>query len=172
MKFREECDHYTATQYDPAIPFGELEVTGAYRSEDLERQTFADEAFDIVVTQDVFEHLFRPDLAIAEIARTLAPGGFHICTVPLVCGAQASRRRAVRDDDGAVEHLLPAEYHGNPISADGSLVTIDWGYDIAAYFQQHGGLATTILHIDDLTRGLRAELNEVIVARKLSAPAV
>ena len=172
LKFRQEGRHYVASQYDPSIPFGGMHATGDYRSEDLERQTFADASFDIVVTQDVFEHLFRPDLAIAEIARTLAPGGIHICTVPLVCGAQASRRRAVRDDDGAIAYLLAPERHGNPVRTEGSLVTIDWGYDIAAYFQQHGGLATTLFHIDDLSRGIRAELNEVIVARKLPTPAV
>jgi len=31
---------------------------------DLEQQTFADETFDLIVTQDVLEHDFRPDLVI------------------------------------------------------------------------------------------------------------
>ena len=29
-----------------------------------------------------------------------------------------------------VEHLLPEAYHGNPVSADGSLVFTDFGWDI------------------------------------------
>jgi hypothetical protein len=92
--------------------------------------------------------------------------------VPLVCGAGPSRRRAIRDSNGQVIHLEPAQYHDNPVDPEGSLVTVDWGFDIAAYFQRHGALATTIFQLDDLSRGIRAELNEVIVARKLPAPNV
>jgi SAM-dependent methyltransferase len=39
------------------------------------RDTVADESFDVVVSCDVFEHLDRPWLAAAEIARILRPGG-------------------------------------------------------------------------------------------------
>lgn len=172
LKFRDEALSYTPTHYRSDIPPGDMDPTGAWRCEDLERQTFPDGCFDIVITQDVFEHLFRPDLAIAEIARTLAPGGIHICTIPLVREHRPSRRRAVRAGDGEVVHLEPPEHHYNPVDPEGSLVTVDWGFDVGAYFQRYGGLATTIFHIDDLSRGIRAELNEVIVAQKLSAPAV
>jgi hypothetical protein len=36
-------------------------------SEDLEALTFPDESFDLVITQDVFEHVLRPAKAFAEI---------------------------------------------------------------------------------------------------------
>jgi hypothetical protein len=45
-------------------------------------------------------------------------------------------------------------------------VTMDWGYDICNYIQMHSRLCTTIIHIDDLARGIRAELIEVLVSRK------
>jgi SAM-dependent methyltransferase len=70
-KLRRECVGYTATQYDPSFPFGAMHASGRWRNEDLENQTFADEVFDIVVTQDVFEHVFHPGRAAREIARTL-----------------------------------------------------------------------------------------------------
>jgi hypothetical protein len=91
-KFRLECPGYLPTQYDPSISFGSQGKN--YQSEDLEHQTIQDNAFDLVITQDVFEHLFQPDLAIREIARTLVPGGAHVLTVPIVRGSEASRRRA------------------------------------------------------------------------------
>ena len=163
-KLSRECASYAATQFDPSLPLGEQGAE--WRNEDLSRQTFADESFDIVVTQDVFEHLLEPDRAIAEIARTLKPGGIHIATVPLVAQWRPSRRRAGRVDGGEIEHHHAAEYHQNPIDAEGSLVTMDWGYDIADFFDQHGGLNTTIFMLDDLSRGIRAELNEVLVSRK------
>lgn len=40
-----------------------MEVT----CEDLEQQTFADETFDLIVTQHVLEHDFRPDLVIKRL---------------------------------------------------------------------------------------------------------
>src|SRR5690606_12459429 len=98
-------------------------------------------SFDLLVAQDVFEHVFRPDLAIAEIARTLRPGGLFISTVPMVRGRNPARRRAELVD-GEVRHLIePPEYHGNPLGG-GALVTVDWGWDIAAYFLRHGGMPT------------------------------
>lgn len=170
LKFRKEGASYLDTQYDPSIGFGNVHERG-YRSEDLEAQTLGREQFDLVVTQDVFEHLFDPAAAIREIARTLRPGGAHICTVPIVRGSAPSRRRA-RLVDGRVEHLLEPQYHGNPMSAEGSLVCVDWGYDIAAFLAREFGLVVTIVNIDDLSRGIRAAYNEVIVAQKLEAPSI
>lgn len=169
-KLARECPGYLHTHYSPAMAPGE--AGPEWRNEDLEHQTFEDESFDLVVTQDVFEHLFAPDRAIAEIARTLKPGGLHIATVPLVRKDGASLRRARRSADGAVEHLEEAAHHLNPVDAGGSLVTVDWGYDIADYFDLHGGLNTTIYALDDLSRGIRAELIEVLVSRKAAPPAL
>jgi len=47
-----ECAGYVATQFQPAHAPGTM-VDG-FRNEDLERQTFDDATFDLVVTQDVF----------------------------------------------------------------------------------------------------------------------
>ncbi len=168
---------YLASQYDTRVPFGTLVPAPrmpcrTYRSENLERQTFADETFDLVVTQDVFEHIFRPDLAIKEIARTLKPGGATLMTVPIVRKAKPSQRRAALADDGGVRHLLPPDYHGNPLGPDGSLVTVDWGYDIVSYLQHHSGLSFVMHRIDDLDLGIRADLNEVLIGFKRPVPAI
>lgn len=169
LKIRRECPGYVASHFDPNIPFGTTHPSGKYRSEDLEHQTFEDETFDVVITQDVFEHLFNPDLAIREIARTLRPSGAHIGTVPLVRREQPSRRRA-RLSEGQIIHELPAEYHGNPLSPDGSLVTVDWGFDIADYLSHVSGMSTSLFFIDDLHLGLKAQYLEVLVCRKLPIP--
>ncbi len=169
LKLREECPGYVGSHYEPAIEFGSVHPEHGLRSEDLERQTFDDASFDLVITQDVFEHLFRPDLAAAEIARTLAFGGAHIFTAPIPFTGP-SVRRARRHANGEIEHLDVPVYHGNPIDNSGSLVTIDYGSDIAPWLDRHSGLTTTIILIDDLSQGIRAELNEVLVSRKIAAP--
>jgi SAM-dependent methyltransferase len=170
-KIRRECQNYLASSFDDGIPLGVFNPGQNSRNEDLEKQTFPNDSFDLVLTQDVFEHLFRPDAAIREIARTLRPGGAHICTVPIVRKEQPSRRRASLEH-GCVVHYEPPEYHGNPISSDGSLVTIDWGYDITEYLDQKSGLKSTIVFADNLHLGLRAEYLEVVVCRKLTAPVI
>jgi SAM-dependent methyltransferase len=93
--------------------------------------TFPDGTFDLVATQDVFEHLFDPFGAEREILRTLRPGGLHVFSCPIVLKNLPSRRRA-NLVDGQVVHFLERQYRGNPIDEAGSLVTIDGGYDIVA----------------------------------------
>jgi SAM-dependent methyltransferase len=168
-RFRAQCPGYVATQYDPRLGFGNTHPKGTYRSEDLERQTFDAESFDLVITQDVFEHLFAPDRAIREIARTLRPGGAAIMTVPMTNRARPSVRRARLTTLG-IDHILPPQFHGNPMSDQGSLVTVDWGYDLLDYLAWHSGLSVSMHVIDDLTRGIRASLIEVIVCRKSRPP--
>ncbi len=75
-----------------------------------------------------------------------------------------ARRRPTRH--GGVTHLAPAEYHGNPISDEGSLVTFDWGFDICRHIHDACGLQTTMVCIDNLALGIRAELIEVLVTTK------
>jgi SAM-dependent methyltransferase len=43
---------------------------------------FADGSFDTVVCSETLEHIFAPDLLLAEIVRVLKPGGRAILTVP------------------------------------------------------------------------------------------
>jgi len=170
-KFQDECATYIRSQYDPDLGFGLVHPTRKYHSQDLESQTFDNASFDIVITQDVFEHLFAPDRAIQEISRTLVPGGAHIMTVPLVKGIEPSVRRACLRD-GKIEHMLPAQYHGNPMSSEGSLVTIDWGYDILDYLAFHSGMAISHIQIDDLSQGISAVYCDVIVCKKVMPIAV
>lgn len=126
-KLKREAPRYISTQFHPTVARGARHPTLGYRCEDLSAQTFADGSFDLVVTQDVFEHLPNPGGAISEIARTLRPGGFHIATIPIVRRWRPSRPRASFGLDGAVTHILPPQYHGNPVDASGALVTMDWG---------------------------------------------
>lgn len=111
-------------------------------NQNLECMTFEDEIFDIFITQDVFEHIARPQKAYREIARVLKKGGVHVFTVPLYPFIKSRSRICI--EEGTIKPVLPPIYHGNPISDKGALVTYDWGYDIAEEIEKSSGMKTKI----------------------------
>lgn len=98
--------------------------------EDLTALSFPDEAFDLVTTNEVLEHVPSIDAALREIKRVLKPGGWHIGTCPFLFNQDTSIRKARLDGSGNVIHLVAPEYHGNPLSPEGSLVFELPGWDI------------------------------------------
>ena len=165
LRLKNEAKHYLPTQFFPGVERG-IKYRG-FRNEDLEQLTFDDESIDLHITQDVFEHIFDPAQSFREIARTLKPSGAHIFTTPLVRKNAPTRWCARKDRYGVIEHLLdPPEYHGNPVSAEGSLVTVHWGFDIVKFIYDACGLFTEMIYIDAIELGIRAEYIEVLVTRK------
>jgi SAM-dependent methyltransferase len=160
----QECSNYIPSQYFNDQKPGS--VVEGFRTENLEALTFDDNSIDLHITQDVLEHVFHPSKAFKEIARTLKPGGAHIFTVPIVNRYNQSKLRARLDEKGQIVHIESPVYHGNPISDEGSLVTTDWGFDICQHIFESCGLFTEIIYIDDLSKGIRAELIEVLVTVK------
>jgi SAM-dependent methyltransferase len=164
-RLTKEAPAYVASHYYAGVTPGK--IVNGIRCENLEHLSFDNESFDLHITQDVFEHLFNPAAASREIARTLRPGGAHIFTTPLVRKNEPTRFCASLAPDGTVIHLAePPEYHGNPISSEGSLVTVNWGYDITNFIFETSGLFTEIVFLDILECGIRAEYIEVLISRK------
>lgn len=168
LKLRRECRSYIASQFFPDKPLGK--VVDGFRNENLEVQTFLDESFDLVVTLDVMEHVNQPADVLREIARTLRPGGAYLFTVPTYKERVTSERRARYNADGSILHHAPPEYHGNPISDAGSLVTFHYGYDFAERAFDWSGLDVEVIRFHDHSHGLIGEFTEVYVATKPRHP--
>lgn len=164
LKLKSFCNFYTPTQYFSNEILG-IELDG-FRNENLENLTFSDESFDLVVSQDVMEHIYNPDKAFSEIARTLRPGGAHIFSVPIVNKFKPSEIWASLGENGEPLFTNKPEYHGNPIDLKGSPVTMHWGFDIVDYIKNASHIETTIEYIDDLNFGIRAEYIEILVSKK------
>ena len=107
------------------------------RHEDIENLSFADTSLDLIVSNDVFEHVPRPQKAFTECARALKKGGVMLMTIPFHADRDQSIIRA-KLVNGRLEHILPPSYHGNPVSADGSLVFTDFGWDLINEIQAAG----------------------------------
>lgn len=165
QRLRAEVPAYIPSQFYPTAASGAI-VNGV-RCENLEKLSFDDASVDLHISQDVFEHLFNPAAAFREIARTLKPGGAHVFTTPLVEKTKPTQFCARMDESGDVIQLIdPPDYHLNPVSQTGSLVTVRWGYDITAYIAQETGLFTTIVVLDNLEFGIRAEYIEILITYK------
>lgn len=164
QKFRKECPGYVASHFYPDLPVGS--ERDGFICQDLERQSFADGSFDIVVTQDVLEHVFDPRAALREIARTLRPGGAHVFTVPWYYW-QATVVRARRLPGGEIEHVLPADYHGNPIKPNArSLVVTEWGRELLETIDADRTVTTQVHRLDDAERGITGAFVDVFVSRR------
>lgn len=160
---KKECIDYSASQFYPGKKLGER--YGEFTCEDLSRLTFPDESFDLLLTQDVFEHVINPEPAFAEIARVLKPGGAHVFTMPWYPELQKTVIRA-KEVDNEIVHMEEPVYHGNPISDSGSLVTRDWGLDFPEIIFRTSGLMTTIQLIRDKSLGIDGKFLEVFICRK------
>lgn len=167
LKMSTYAKGYVGSQYFPEIAFGTR--VGPYRNEDLERLTFESDLFDITVTLDVMEHVYHPDRVFKEIHRTLKPGGVYICTFPIRKGqVEAWDRRFELTADGERFDLKEPEFHGNPVSDEGSIVTVDWGYDLHQKIAEWTPFDVRVYRFFDLTHGIIGEHTEVIVCKKAS----
>lgn len=155
---------FTCSALLEGIPLGSYREDGV-RCEDLERLTLAGGSIDLMITQDVLEHVFHPDRALREVMRVLRPGGAHVFTVPRNRALPESRRRASLAS-GVVTHLLQAEYHGSPVGDGRALVTWDYGADAQARFSEWSGTPMLCHAPRDRFFGLDGEWLDVFVARK------
>ena len=109
------------------------------RHEDLTRLSFRDQSFKAVLSFDVFEHIPDYRTALKEVARVVAPGGLFLMTVPLHLGSGPTIVRAEIDSAGRLHHLLPPEYHGDPVDPDkGILCFYHFGWHVLEEMKSAG----------------------------------
>lgn len=94
------------------------EVVGGTLHQDLQRTSFEDETFDIVLTFEVFEHIPDALAAEREVVRILKGGGFYCFTVPFLPESEHDLVLAELDERGEVRHHAEPQYHGDPVRPD------------------------------------------------------
>ena len=112
-----------------SIPFGSESKQGI-RNETATALTFNDATIDAYLSFDVFEHIPDYEQAFREAYRVLKKGGKLILSVPFAGNSETNIIRAKQKSDGTVEHLLPPEYHGDPVSSKGVLCFQIFGWQM------------------------------------------
>jgi len=135
---QQHCTEHTVTGSEYLGPgHASGSVIQGIRHENIENMSFASASLDLIVSNDVFEHVPNYLKALAECSRVLKPGGTLLATIPFHSKSPVSVVRA-RYKEGNIEHLLPPQYHGNPVSEEGSLVFTDFGWDLLSAAQLQG----------------------------------
>lgn len=117
------------------VPLGSVSADGV-RNESASNLTFADGRFELVVSLDVLEHVPDYRSALTEIRRVLRPGGKLLLSVPFDPGCEGNLVRAEVAPDGSICHLLPPEYHGDPLRAEGCLSYRHFGWELLAEMRE------------------------------------
>ena len=110
-----------------AVPLGMSDARGI-RNEDATMLTFDNESLASVLSFDVFEHIFNYRAAFRECFRVLKSNGTLIFTVPFDVNSDENLERATILENGELHHILPPEYHGDPLSIDGVLCFRYYGW--------------------------------------------
>jgi SAM-dependent methyltransferase len=162
-RLKRECPGYLETHYWPDVAPGTM-IDGI-RCEDLEHPSLLDGSMDVIVSSDVFEHVIDIDAALGQIARVLTPDGLHVWTTPRISTLSTSKPRVRRGPSG-LEYLEPVEVHGDPVCADGAIVTFDWGQDLPARVEAAAGMSTAVLRLESRAHGVIGEFREVFVSHR------
>ncbi len=100
------------------------------RNEDLTQLSFQEDELDFILTFDVLEHIPDYQKALTECFRCLKPNGFMLFSIPFALMDEKNIVRARLNKEGGIDHLLPPEYHGDPINSDGLLCFYHFGWQL------------------------------------------
>jgi SAM-dependent methyltransferase len=126
---------YCASAHLRDRPFG-VELRRGVWNQDVQRLSFDDASFDVVISSETMEHVRLPWTGFAEIARVLKPGGVHCFTIPYRPGRPTTARV---DTSGAEDrHTLPPVHHLDPYDRRGALVYTDFGGDLPSLLAARG----------------------------------
>jgi len=99
------------------------------RDLDVTALALASASLDAIISFDVLEHVPDFRAALREFARCLRRRGVLVLTAPFLALCPQTLVRARLREDGSIEHLLPPEMHGDPISG-GVLCWYHFGWDV------------------------------------------
>ena len=121
------------SEYYDDVPLGKFKA--GVLNQDLQNLTFEDNTFDLIISEDVFEHIPDYQKGFKEIHRVLKQNGCHIFTIPFYFDQTSQKLFEIKD--GKVVLNEPIEYHGDPIR--GVIPCFHYlGYDLISFLNQIG----------------------------------
>jgi hypothetical protein len=98
-------------------------LRGRVAHRDLRRIGLPPATFHAVICNEILEHVEELIPSLEGMAEVISLGGYLISTVPFLYGQQEHLVKAIWRGEGQEPEVLgEPDYHGNPVSAEGSLV--------------------------------------------------
>jgi glycosyltransferase involved in cell wall biosynthesis len=142
-------------------------IVDGIRHEDVMSLSFVEDSFDRVLSFDVLEHVPDPYRAFCELYRVLKPGGVLIFSVPFSPDSATDIVRATLEDGGAITHLMPAEYHGNPVDPEGGALCFRYfGWEMLCKLKSCGFFCSRALALWSEKQGYLGIEQYIFIAKK------
>jgi SAM-dependent methyltransferase len=106
--------------------------------QDMTGLTYADNSFDLCMSFEDLEHIPDYQAVIKELYRVTKPGGHVLLSAPFILENDHTLVRATTNSAGEIIHLLPPEYHGDPVLPQGILCYYYFGWDLLDVFRDAG----------------------------------
>jgi SAM-dependent methyltransferase len=136
-----DCPHMDALEISGSGSLGRYNFrsyrTTQYPDYDICKEPLAREQFDLVIAEQVFEHVLRPDRAVANVYEMLRPGGIFVISTPFLLKVHAFPLDLYRWTEHGIRQLL--ESAGFTV-----LATASWGNRECLWADMRPGLDWTI----------------------------
>ena len=136
------------------------------RHEDVCRTSFMSGSVDLIISNDVYEHVPDIQAAFQEAYRILSDRGAMIFSVPFIFGEAQTKKRARLGISKEIEFLEKPIYHDDPLNPDGALVFHDFGWDMLQQLKEAGFSDVFMLDGHDPTLGYFGGICPFFVAQK------
>ncbi len=104
-------------------------IFNGLRNENILNLSFNDQTFDLLISNDVFEHVPNIELALKESFRVLRNNGILLFSIPFNINRNQTTKRAELID-GKIINIENPVYHYDILRKEGSLVFYDYGWDL------------------------------------------
>ncbi len=132
--------------------------------QDLEQLTFRDDSVDLVITEDVFEHVRDWRKGFSEVFRVLKKNGLHVFSIPFYFDRKTKELFTLKN--GRYELLEPVEYHGDPVR--GSIPAYQhFGYDLFDFLWARGFAANVRISQYADNRAIATDNSYTFVTKKV-----
>ncbi|MFC1585054.1 class I SAM-dependent methyltransferase [Fibrobacterota bacterium] len=132
-KYLRQSNNYSCSEFFPGVKPGEKK--NGILCQDIQNLEFKHESFDVLITEDVLEHVPDFKQAFSEILRVLRKGGHHIFSLPFYFDRQTTTRAVV--DDSKIRHIRSPAFHSDSLR-EKILVFTDFGFDLFDFLKSLG----------------------------------